>query len=137
MHKTHSSVDAHHQEMVKVKFVVPNGVVPGQKILVNTPDGHQISVIIPRLAKPGTTITVMVPKGIPSPSNSVTNPMRQQQETELPSKVGRNDSSQREDLGNAETAKESDEDDVGDENENDVGDENEEDGSGSELDLVI
>ena len=63
--------------------------------------------------------------------------MRQQQETELPSKVGRNDSSQREDLGNAETAKESDEDDVGDENENDVGDENEEDGSGSELDLVI
>ena len=71
----------------------------------------------------------MVPKGIPSPSNSVTNPMRQQQETELPSKVGRNDSSQREDLGNAETAKESDEDDVGDENE--------EDGSGSELDLVI
>ena len=63
--KRTSSVDAHHQEMVKVKFVVPNGVVPGQKILVNTPDGHQISVIIPRLAKPGTTITVMVPKRDP------------------------------------------------------------------------
>ena len=43
--------------------------------------------------------------------------------------MGRNDSSEREDLGNAEIAKESDEDDVGDENE--------EDGSGSELDLDI
>ena len=80
MHKTHSSVDAHHQEMVKVKFVVPNGVVPGQKILVNTPDGQQISVVIPRLAKPGTTITVMVPKGVPMPSKSFKNPMLQQEE---------------------------------------------------------
>ena len=130
MHKTHSSVDAHHQEMVKVKFVVPNGVTPGQKILVNTPDGHQISVIIPRLAKPGTTITVMVPKEVPSPSRSITNPMREQQETELSKKMVSNDASPKDDLSNVENTKGSDEDYVDE-------DEDEEDGSGSELDLVI
>jgi hypothetical protein len=77
---THSAIQAHHQQMMKIRFIVPQGVRPGQKILVNSPNGKHISVVIPRMAQPGSSITVMVPAGIPSPTklngdNSITNPM--------------------------------------------------------------
>jgi hypothetical protein len=80
MHDTHSAIQAHHQQMMKIRFIVPQGVRPGQKILVNSPNGKHISVVIPRMAQPGSSITVMVPAGIPSPTklngdNSITNPM--------------------------------------------------------------
>jgi len=82
MHDTHSAIQSHHQEMMKVKFIVPAGVRPGQKILVDTPTGEHISVILPRMAMVGSTITVMVPKSVPNPTipspsieRNVINPM--------------------------------------------------------------
>ena len=67
---------------MKVKFQVPEGVRPGQKILVNSPTGQHIAVIIPRMAVIGSWITVMVPKSVPNPTISsssieknITNPM--------------------------------------------------------------
>ena len=36
MHDTHSAIQAHHQQMMKIRFIVPQGVRPGQKILVNS-----------------------------------------------------------------------------------------------------
>ena len=45
MHDTHSAIQAHHQQMMKIRFIVPQGVRPGQKILVNSPNGKHISVV--------------------------------------------------------------------------------------------
>ena len=120
MHDTHSAIQSEHQEMMKVKFIVPAGVRPGQKILVNSPTGQHISVIIPRMAVVGSTITVMVPKRVPNPTISlspieknITNPM-------YSGGVTSNDS-----YGNSE--------EYNDEEENDDDGDEEED----ELDLVI
>ena len=55
MHKTHSSVDAYHQEMVKVKFVVQMGCA-GTKNPCEYARWPPNVCNYPRLAKPGTTI---------------------------------------------------------------------------------
>ena len=77
-HKRGRTIDGKHEQLLKLNFTVPEGVLAGKTVYVNSPSGHKVKVIIPKGAKAGQVISVTVPPEMPL----VPNPLQRRNDTE-------------------------------------------------------